>query len=301
MKFWPKLRALVRKDKLDAEMAEEMRLHLEMQTERNIAAGMDPNEARYAAWRQFGGVEQIKERCRDQRGWRWLDDFVQDLRIGLRTLLKEKGFCFAAVGVLALGICGVTTQFTIVSSALFNLLPFPESQQLMSLKLRDPRTAVRFAPNANIKGSDYRDFASEQQSFGQLAGYITVNRAVKIGGVTRTPVTLLMEHGLFDLLGVRPLLGRGFTAEDDRPGAEPVAVIGHDWWQNDFGGRPDIVGSTLSISGVIATIIGVMPADFAFPLGEQLSIPLHASMPDFPRGSEKWGMTVLGRLKPDRT
>ena len=301
MKIFSKLRSLFRTRKFDAEMAEEMRLHLEMQTERNVAAGMNVDEARFAALRKFGGVEQIKAIARDQRSWRWLDELTQDVRIGARGLRKEMGFCLAAILVLGLGICGVTTQFTIVNAALFDLLPFPESDQLMTLKLRDPKTTVRFAPNSNIKGSDYREFAEQQQSFTQLAAYMTGNQPVKIGNLRRSPTTGTIEHQLFEVLNVPPLMGRNFTADDDRSGAEPVALISFAWWQADFGSSSEVVGRVISVSDRATTIIGVMPPGFEFPRSEQIWVPMHAIMPDLPREREAWGLSVIGRLKHDQT
>jgi len=171
----------------------------------------------------------------------------------------------------------------------------------MTVKLRDPKTAVRWAPNSNIKGSDYREFAEQQQSFTQLAAYMTGNQPVMVDNLRRSLTTGTIEHQLFDVLKVQPLVGRNFTADDDRPGAEPVALISFAWWQADFGASSEVVGRVISVDDRATTIIGVMPSGFEFPRGEQIWVPLHAAMPDRPRGREPWGYSVIGRLKLDKT
>ncbi|HYC72736.1 MAG TPA: permease prefix domain 1-containing protein, partial [Opitutaceae bacterium] len=120
-----------RKRKLESDMADEMRHHLEEQTRRNVRAGMPADEAAYAARREFGNLASIQEQAREVRGWLWLDNFLRDLRIGVRVLARERAFFLIAPGILAIGVCGVTAQFSVINSALIRGLPFPDAEQLV--------------------------------------------------------------------------------------------------------------------------------------------------------------------------
>ena len=133
MKLLRRLRAFFRKETLDREMSEEMRLHIELQTELNRAAGMNPDEARYAALRQFGGLEQIKEQARDVRGWVWLEQLFQDLRYAGRALNKSRGFTAVAVLTLALGISVSTAMFSVVYGVLLSPYPYAKTHEIWSV------------------------------------------------------------------------------------------------------------------------------------------------------------------------
>src|SRR5688572_28188403 len=130
MKFWFKFRTLFRREKLDADMSEEMRAHLEMQTQANRAAGMSPDEARYAAQRQFGGVEQLKEQVRDRRGGIWLEQLYRDLRLAVRSLRRTPSFTITSVATLALGLALVASTFAVINAYLLRAMPFPAAQRL---------------------------------------------------------------------------------------------------------------------------------------------------------------------------
>src|SRR5450755_1405781 len=208
-----------------------------------------------------------------------LDAFRQDVRVGLRILFKEKSFCLLAVLVLALGIAGVTTQFTIVNAFVLRGFSFPHPEQLVSVGLIDPQGTPQqnnFG-NGNIpSGQDYEDLKAGQQSFALMAGYLngsTINVTYKNNPQRYTGGYVTDEF--FKILGVSPILGRDFTAEDNKPGAEKTTILGHEIWQRDFGGDPKIVGETVRINGRAATIIGVMPQGFKFPVSEQLWVPLY--------------------------
>ena len=235
------------------------------------------------------------------------ESFLQDVRIGLRVLFKEKSFCFLAVLVLALGIGGATTQFTVVNATVLRGFSFPHPEQLVSVGLIDPQAS---APNNNFgignipTAQDYEDLRAAQQSFAQMAGYLsgsTINVTYKNNPQRYTGAYITED--LFKIIGVSPIMGRDFTADDNKPGAEKVAILSHEIWKRDFNGDPNIVGQSVRINGKAATIIGVMPPNFKFPFSEQLWVSLYNEFPPVPRGQLVIGANnaapaVMGRLKP---
>jgi len=239
-----------------------------------------------------------------------LDSFQQDVRVGLRVLFKEKAFCFLAVLVLGLGIGGATTQFTIVNAIVLRGFSFPHPEQLVSVGLIDPKASDQnnnFG-NGNIPtAQDYEDIKAAQKSFTMMAGYLsgsTINVTYK-----NTPQRYTggyVTEDMFKIIGVSPAMGRDFTAEDNKPGAEKVTILGDEIWRRDFGADPNIVGQSVRINGKAATIIGVMPPNFKFPQAEELWTPLYNEFPPQPRGDLRLGASnnapaVMGRLKPGVT
>jgi putative ABC transport system permease protein len=236
-----------------------------------------------------------------------LDSFRQDVRIGLRVLFKEKSFCFLAVLVLGLGIGGATTQFTVVNGLVLRGFSFPHPEQLMSVGLIDPQAS---APNNNFglgiipTAQDYEDLRAAQESFAQMAGYLsrsTINVSYKNNPQRYTGA--YVTEDFFKMIGVSPIMGRDFTADDNKPGAEKVTILSHDIWQRDFNGDPNIVGQSVRLNGKAATIIGVMPPKFKFPISEELWVALYNEYPPRPRGQLLIGANnsapaVMGRLKP---
>jgi predicted permease len=232
-----------------------------------------------------------------------LDSFRQDVRVGLRVLIKEKTFCILAAIVLALGISGVTTQFTVVNALVLRGFSFPHPEELMTVGFIDPLAD----DNQNNNGAgnipttqDYEDLRGAQQSFALMSAYIngsTINVTYKNNPQRYTGG--YVTEDFFKILGVSPIMGRDFVAEDNKPGAEKVTLLGYDIWQRDFGGDPNIVGQNIRINGRAATIIGVMPQGFKFPVAEQLWVPFFNEFPIKPREDPSGqGGQVIGRLKP---
>jgi predicted permease len=228
------------------------------------------------------------------------DNFLRDLRIGARVLVKEKSFCALAVLVLALGICGVTTMFSVVNGVMLRGFSFPNADRLASANFIDPTSKTFFGVNGQISSMDFEELLPQQKSFESLAAYLngsTVNltfnnRAQRYTGAYTTDQFLR-------ILGVKPILGRDFTADDNKAGAEKVALISYKIWRRDFGGAADIVGTNIRLNGKPATIIGVMPQGFAFPTNEELWIPLYSEFPPRPRKDPAAiSPAVLGLLKP---
>jgi putative ABC transport system permease protein len=225
---------------------------------------------------------------------------LRDFRIGLRVLVKEKSFCALAVIVLALGICGVTTMFSVVNGVMLRGFAFPHADRLMSVNLVDPTSATFFGVNGQVSGMDYEEMLPQQRSFEMLAGYLngsTVN--VTINGHPQRYTGAYTTENFLRIVGVAPILGRDFTPEDNKPGAGKVAIIGYGIWQRDFGGAPDVVGKGVRINGKAATIIGVMPKGFAFPTNEELWTPLFNEFPVRPRKDPNANNpAVLGLIRP---
>ena len=235
-----------------------------------------------------------------------LDSFRQDVRVGLRVLFKDKTFCFLAVLVLGLGIGGATTQFTIVNAIVLRGFSFPHPEQLMSVGLIDPKASDQnnnFGLGNIPTAQDYEDLKATQKSFSMMAGYLngsTVNVTYKNNPQRYTGG--YVTEDFFKIIGVSPVLGRDFTAADNKSGAEKVTILGDEIWQRDFGADPNVVGQSVRINGKSATIIGVMPPNFKFPVSEELWTPLYNEFPPQPRGDLRLGASnnapaVMGRLK----
>src|SRR5215470_3582663 len=236
-----------------------------------------------------------------------LDSFRQDVRVGLRVLLKDKAFFLLAVLVLGMGIGGATTQFTVVNAVALRGFSFPHPEQLMNVGLIDPQAS---APNNAFgfgiipSAQDYEDLRNAQQSFSQMAAYLsgsTVNVTYKNNPQRYTGAYITADF--FSLLGVSPVMGRDFTADDDKPGAPKVTILGHEIWQRDFNADPNIVGQSVRVNGKAATIIGVMPPNLKFPISDELWISYYNEYPLRPRGELLLGANnpapaVMGRLKP---
>ncbi|HVD96114.1 MAG TPA: ABC transporter permease, partial [Candidatus Limnocylindria bacterium] len=237
----------------------------------------------------------------------FLESFLQDVRVGLRVLFKEKSFCFLAVLVLGLGIGGATTQFTVINGFVLRGFSFPHPEQLMSVGLIDPQASAQnnnFGLGNIPTAQDYEDLRAGQQSFAQMAAYLsgsTINVSYKNNPQRYTGA--YVTEDLFKIVGVSPMMGRDFTADDNKPGAAKVAILSHEIWRRDFNGDPNLVGQSVRINGKAATIIGVMPPNFKFPVSDELWVPYYNEYPLRPRGELVLGASnpapaVMGRLKP---
>jgi predicted permease len=231
-----------------------------------------------------------------------IETFLQDLRIGLRVLIKEKSFCALAVFVLALGICAVTTQFSVVNGVMLRGFSYPNADRLVGIQLIDPTSRNFFGVNSQIFSKDFLDIEAEQKSLEHLGAYIngsTVN--MTIGSDAQRFTGAYISDGFMKALGVKPIMGRDFTPEDNKPGAPKVTIIGHELWQRHFGGSSDIIGRGVRLNGKPATIIGVMAPGFAFPQNEQLWIPVFNEFPPADRSNQNAagnGVQLLAALKP---
>jgi len=259
-RLWRRLRALLNRGGLDSQLDEELRYHLERQTAAHVAAGMSHEEARRAALREFGGVTQSKEQCREARGVRPFEDLRQDLVYGLRVLRRNPGFSLVAVFTLALGIGANTALFSITNAVVFRPLPYPEPERLVtvwecSAKSEEARVIVSPA--------NYLDWREQARSFEEMGAYTEdfynlseeAARPERVAGANVTP-------SLFRALGVRAVAGRVFTPEEAVPGTPTVVMLSYGLWQRRFGGDPNVVGKTVKLNGPEYIVVGVLPPDF---------------------------------------
>lgn len=253
------VRALFRRDRVDAEMSEEMRAHLELLAAENEKRGMGAREARDAARREFGGVEQIKERARDQRGWMWLDHLARDVRHGWRVLVKAP--LLSAVIVLSLGIgVGVNAViFSWVGSLVFH--PLPGVADATRFQLVEPRTETGSYPGMSWR--EYRDLNERLRVFDGLLAFKMLPLNLGEAGREERVYAQLVSGNYFSLLGLRPALGRFLRADEvEVPGSAPVVVISHSFWTTQFGASPEALGGKLKLNGQWLTVIGVTPEGF---------------------------------------
>jgi putative ABC transport system permease protein len=291
-RFKTALRALLRRPKAERDLDEELRYHIDQQTEQNIRLGMNPEEARFAAHKAFGGVEQAKERSRDARGVRWLEDIWQDLRFGARMLLKKPGFTLIAVSTLALGIGANTAIFTVVNAVLLRPLPYTEADRLVQIMRR-----AWFGQSEAVSGSTFLFWQQHNQVFEAMAAFdlLGTGSSLTSGGEPEHVSKLRVSADYFRVLGASPALGRSFTFEEDRPGGTNVAVISNSLYVRRFGGDPSILGKTISLSGEPHTIVGVMPPDFVCRPSADIWVPLRPVFKSLDDAGAQF--VVLARLK----
>ncbi len=284
------LRAVFRRPAVERELDAEMRFHLEMEARAHERAGAASAEAERTAQRAFGGVEQAKEACRDAWGTRFLDHLRQDLAYGWRGLRHNPGFSAVVILTLALGIGANTAIFSVVHGVLLRDLPYTQPDRLVSLN----QSAVKAGqPFLGFSVPDFMDFRERNRSFGALAEYHSMWFILLGRPEPERVQTGVVSDNYFDVLGVKPLLGRTFRPGEDRQGAEPVLVLSYEFWQRSFGGDPAIVGRVFEMNNKPHTVVGVLPPLPAFPNADQVYMP--ASACPF-RGAERVLTNRQGRI-----
>ena len=257
--------ALFRGNRLDADLDEELRAHIDLATQENRRSGMNEQEARTAALRAFGGVTQIRESYRMQRGLPWFEEAARDVRFAARQLRKSPGFALTAILTLALGIGAAASVFSVVNAVLLRPFAFRDPDRLVVMReaVEDPQSGRTAIPD------NYRHFLRLKNTattledaaiFSQAGTSVSVNDEHPriVGGITASP-------NLFQLLGVQPMLGRGLAESDAKKGASAVVVLSYAGWQTFFGGDPSAIGKTLQVWGQPATVVGIMPPWMRFP------------------------------------
>jgi putative ABC transport system permease protein len=295
-----RMRSLFRRGRIDNELADELRFHVERQTMANIAAGMSPEEARRAAVREFGGVDQVREECADTRRMNWLQDLAQDARYALRMLRKSPGFTAIAIVTLAVGIGANTAIFSVVYSVLLKPLPYPQPDQLVVVFEAKPQEGI---PQSGSSYQDFREFRNENHVFSQLGGLATHDLNLTGHGEPFQVDTSDVTPGLLDTMRVKPLAGRSFLPGDRERGAAPVVLLSETLWRDRFGADPHVIGTSVELDMRAFTVVGIMPASFRFPFlssREEIWIPLQQDPlfgPWMDKPTLHW-MGITARLKP---
>jgi putative ABC transport system permease protein len=299
-----RLMMLLRGRQFDRDLDEEMRLHRELREQQQIEEGLAPEEARYAVRRRFGNSMVLREESRDLWGWRVAGQAVQDVRFGLRTLARDRGFTLIAVLTLALGIGANTTIFSVINTAVLQPLPFPDPQRLVLLW----ETFGKGPDNYNIVSApSVWDFQLHSRSFEGIAFFDSAGRGYNLSakGNAREPEQvsgLRVSSGFFTVLGVRPMLGRAFLPEEELAGKDREVVLSYGLWKRRYGGDPSLIGRTIRIDGADYTVVGVMPASFRWAFWSaprQLWVPVGYTKGDYERGSNSF--IAFARLKPGVT
>ena len=264
--FFLKISGVFRKKRRDEEMDEELRAHLEMLTEANLRRGMSVEEARSAARREFGGVEQTREAYREQRGLPFIETLLRDLRYGLRALRKSPGFAVMAILTLALGIGINTALFTIVHGVLLSPLPFREPGLLVSL-WENYINAQFSSPYNVVSGGVFDRWQRQATSFEQMAliGEDSANLSGDGGALPEALRTRICSYNFFEMLGVQPIQGRSFLPEDDRPGANGTIILSFGLWKRRYAGDAAVIGKTVRVDTKPYNIIGILPEWFDYP------------------------------------
>jgi predicted permease len=287
--IWRRIRSLGRRDAMERRLDEEIRFHIDQQTEKNIRAGMSPQDARRRAAVAFGGTESARERVRDEVRPALLEDFARDLRYGARVLRRAPGFATIAIVTLALGIGAATAVFSVVDGVLLQPLPYPDSDRIVRL-YQVGSTGSR----GNVSEPNFEDWKSGTRSFKAMAEVAAFVRVpVSTGGEQTMTPGATVSREFFEVMEARPVVGRGFLESERRVGAAPVAIVSHGFWQDRLGGGR-LGDLTVQIDGALHQVVGVMAAEFDYPLGTDFWVPREQSPPQRSRTAHNF--QVVARL-----
>jgi putative ABC transport system permease protein len=295
-------RFLFKRKRVESELDSELRYHVDRQTEQNMARGMSPAEARRQAVLMVGGIERTKDDCRDARAGHVVETLVQDIRYAVRVLGKNYGFTAAAMITLALGIGANTAIFSLVYGVLLRPLPYAQGGQLVVLHQNATKANLFDVPFSVKEIEDYRNQSHTLQG---VVEHHSMNFLL-IGRDTAERVdTAVVSANFFDVLGVRPLLGRTFVAGDEAHGANAVLILSYKYWQIHQSGDPNVVGKVFQMNNRPHTVIGVLPPIPQYPAESDVYMPTSQcptrSSPGFVANRQARMMTAFGRLKPGVT
>jgi putative ABC transport system permease protein len=284
------LRNLFLLRRVEVDLDEEVRSHLDMLTEEHLRAGLSPGDARRAARIDLGGIEHVKEHVRDKRSGNWIHSVGADCRYGLRQLRKNPGFTFVAVLTLALGIGATTAIFSVVYGVLLRPLPYPEANRLAAVfEITSKGKPSRLAdPN-------FDDFRDQSHSFQALAKYSSY--VVSVSGASQPTRTMVasVSADFLNVFRVQPILGRDFTGADAKIGAGPTLLVSQGYWRQYLGASQDLSQAHLKVDGTIFSVIGVLPAGFRFPAEVELWLPADLDGKNPSRTSHNY--KAVGRLR----
>src|SRR5215471_11202895 len=322
VKLRMRMRSLFKRSQVEDELDDELRFHLEQQVDENLAQGMEPEQARRRATAAFGARHQIKEECRDQRRVAFIDHLRQDLKFTTRILARSPGFTLAAVITLALGIGANAAIFTLINSVMLRTLPVQRPERLVLLSDSPSSGAMTGDPPGLWWEISYPAYLYlTDHNTRETTGILDGLSAVQFGNF-RTTVRLehsdavtmataqVVSGNYFSVLGVNPHAGRTLEPADDRPGAEPVAVVSYAYWDRKLGRDPSAIGRSVQLNDIPVTIIGVAPAEF---FGERVTIPPDYWLPinlqpqvsrlggSFLEANDRFWLNLIGRLTPGST
>lgn len=302
------LQRLFNPGSLERGLDAELRFHLDRLTADYVREGMTEEEARRRAQIEFGGLDQMKEQCRDARGTLWVEAAWQDLCLALRMLRKSPGFTSAVAATLALGLGANTAIFSVVYAVLLKPLPYSDPGRLVSVAGVVPQLRARI-PSVASRARDFLEYRRSNRVFAGMSAVKGVDFNLTGEGDAERVSGARVSANFFTLAGVQPALGRSFLAEEDQPGRDRVVVISHGLWTRRFGADPGILNRTILLDGERYAVVGVARTDFLFPSGEQL----HPHVPfgphvdiwkpmAFTKGEREhngnWSYGVIARLKP---
>jgi putative ABC transport system permease protein len=296
------LRFLFRRPAVERDLDAELRYHLDRQTELNVSRGMQPEEARREAILSVGSVEARKEECREKRTGRTIEAMFQDIRYGARVLRKNPGFSLAAILTLALGIGANTAIFSLVYGVLLRPLPYQNGGQLVVLHQQNTKAAV---PNINFSVKELTDYKTQSHTLESVVEHHTMTFLLSDGQTAERALVGIVSGNFFDVLGVKPILGRTFVDADDQMGADAVMVFSYQFWQEHRGGDPNIIGKVFEMNGKPHTVIGVLPRIPQYPNESDLYLttvqcPTRSSA-GFKANRKARMMIGFARLKPGIT
>jgi putative ABC transport system permease protein len=300
-----RFRAWWRRRAVDREIDAEVLFHLDQETDRLAASGLDRDEARRRALRSFGPMDKHKADTREARGISWFDELFQDIRYGARTLAKNPGYATLAILTLGLGIGANTAIFSVINGVLLKPLPYEHGDRLVVVRQSAPLTGQ---PNVGVAIAEYFDYREQADVFDGLVEYHQMNFDLLNRGEPDRVDTGVVSHNFFDLLGIKPLLGRTFAASDDQHGAEAVLMLSYTYWRTKFGGDPTIVGQVFEMNDRPHRVIGVLPNVPHYPQENDVYMPVLAC--PFRAAAERTiaqnrrafqGLNVFGRLAPGAT
>ena len=292
--FWQRRRR-------EEELRDELQSHLEMAARDRVERGESDREAARAARREFGNVRLVQQVTRDQWGWIWLEELVQDLRYGGRMLRKNPGFTVVVILTLALGIGANTAIFSLVNGVLLNPLPFPHAEQLVTIDESKPNFE-----RGSISYPNFRDWQKDNHTFTSIAISRGNDFSLTGSGEAEQVRGRFITSDFFPLLGINPVLGRNFAPGEDEIGAAPIAMISAGLWKRKFGSSPEVLGRSITLDGNAYTIVGVIPANFdllvrSFRVAE-VYVPIGQwKNPLLPKRGAGLGVHGFARLKPGVT
>jgi predicted permease len=290
---------IFRKERFYADMTEEMQLHLDLRVEKNIAAGMKPKEARETALKGFGGVDQIKELVREQRGTIWFEQIIQDVRFGFRSLVRSPGFSLTILVTLVLGIGVASAVFDLSGESVLFRQPYPDAGRLFVIGVNNKQFGAK---NLIRPGRYFRLYQERTNLFTEFAAVGQEFSNIVVDGEPRASVVLRASADFFKTLGINPSLGRTFLPEEHFAGADNVVIVSNLFWRQRLHGRADVLGQKITVDKRVCTVVGVLKVLQRFPeaFGGDVyrpMIPINEATADVFGG---W-LSIIGRLRPGVT